>query len=506
MSVQLILLFLCRRIGFRQLFISGLLFFSSLFLSNLWWLAPYSVTLGNVSDMVDQSKQTIGGSLKVAIANSNVINIISGFPEGTNGTISSVMAQISLLGLFVLAMFVMVFAPQKINPGLILIILLTVFLTKGSNLPFGNIFDYFYAKVPLMQIIRRPASKLYWIFIFFILSSVAQLLSSTSKKQKPLSFVINTTLVASSILALFINYKNLSLKPFNIPSSYWQVAQKLSADGAEKILLLPDLKGANPDYNSQLNNYRSIDFFSQVVEQKKYLPNTFFSSVDNPELALVNRLAATIYQGEDFCSLSGKLAVSHIVIRKDLLPTNYNPELVSAAEKFLDSSKQISKREVVGSNFLVYQLNDTCRQNLLTGDDDWGVAFQKENKTKIRVRIRYKSDQTHLIYREKYSSSWVLHDGSLSGLLSQLLPWHFPGKKTVFTHDTALDYANRWTVNLADYCRQNKTNCHQADGVTYADLVIEYWPQRLFYLGFWVSALYGVVCLGYLIYSTKQKC
>jgi len=43
------------------------------------------------------------------------------------------------------------------------------------------------------------------------------------------------------------------------------------------------------------------------------------------------------------------------------------------------------------------------------------------------------------------------------------------------------------------------------DGAENYELIVEFWPQRLFYIGLFISGLTLVGCLGYLGYETIKK-
>lgn len=60
-------------------------------------------------------------------------------------------------------------------------------------------------------------------------------------------------------------------------------------------------------------------------------------------------------------------------------------------------------------------------------------------------------------------------------------------------------YANSWVIDADDLCAKNKDFCvKNADGTYDMELVVEFWPQRLFYVGAFVSGLTLVGCLGYV--------
>lgn len=72
-------------------------------------------------------------------------------------------------------------------------------------------------------------------------------------------------------------------------------------------------------------------------------------------------------------------------------------------------------------------------------------------------------------------------------------------------HITANGYANSWIVDSAEIC-QDPGSCFRNDDGSYDfELVIELWPQRLFYFGMIVSGLTMLGCLAYLIRVRKAR-
>jgi hypothetical protein len=59
-------------------------------------------------------------------------------------------------------------------------------------------------------------------------------------------------------------------------------------------------------------------------------------------------------------------------------------------------------------------------------------------------------------------------------------------------------YANSWDIDPTAICQNNPKCTKNADGSYDMELVIEFWPQRLFYIGLFISGTTLVGCLGYL--------
>jgi ATP-dependent DNA helicase RecG len=71
-------------------------------------------------------------------------------------------------------------------------------------------------------------------------------------------------------------------------------------------------------------------------------------------------------------------------------------------------------------------------------------------------------------------------------------------------HLMANGYANSWWVNLDDIKNSGKY-VENPDGSIDFELVIEFWPQRLFYLGLAISGLTLFGCLFYLYWISRRK-
>lgn len=72
-------------------------------------------------------------------------------------------------------------------------------------------------------------------------------------------------------------------------------------------------------------------------------------------------------------------------------------------------------------------------------------------------------------------------------------------------HFMANSYANSWLIDTDKICAQTNNCRKNADGSYDIELVIEFWPQRLFYIGLFISGLTLFSCLGYLVYSWRKK-
>ena len=68
-------------------------------------------------------------------------------------------------------------------------------------------------------------------------------------------------------------------------------------------------------------------------------------------------------------------------------------------------------------------------------------------------------------------------------------------------------YANSWWIDLEQVCESSKVqNCvKNPDGSYDIEMVIEFWPQRWFYLGLIISGMTLFGCLWYLGYDWRKR-
>jgi len=66
-------------------------------------------------------------------------------------------------------------------------------------------------------------------------------------------------------------------------------------------------------------------------------------------------------------------------------------------------------------------------------------------------------------------------------------------------HSIVNGYANSWDINPAIICLNNSKCIKNTDGSYDMELVIEFWPQRLFYIGLFISGTTLIGCITYLI-------
>ncbi|MDZ4225269.1 MAG: hypothetical protein U1C49_00320 [Candidatus Andersenbacteria bacterium] len=131
------------------------------------------------------------------------------------------------------------------------------------------------------------------------------------------------------------------------------------------------------------------------------------------------------------------------------------------------------------------------------------VDFEIIMPTKKLARIKSATTPFYLNMSESYHDQWrlMMDNDKVRGKLASWVPWAVPDAIANEHHYKLNSFLNGWYVDTNELCvRQNL--CRQnADGSYDMDMVIEFWPQRWFYLGLIISGATLVGCLGYLSYA-----
>ena len=72
-------------------------------------------------------------------------------------------------------------------------------------------------------------------------------------------------------------------------------------------------------------------------------------------------------------------------------------------------------------------------------------------------------------------------------------------------HFIANGYANGWLINAEELCQSGEWCVKHPDGTYDMELIIEFWPQRLFYVGAGISLTTLALCVGYLVWRFVRK-
>lgn len=73
-------------------------------------------------------------------------------------------------------------------------------------------------------------------------------------------------------------------------------------------------------------------------------------------------------------------------------------------------------------------------------------------------------------------------------------------------HSEANGYANSWVINPKELCGESGKCTINADGSYDTELVVEFWPQRVFYMGSFITGFTLIVSMVCLVFHYQHKC
>lgn len=165
-----------------------------------------------------------------------------------------------------------------------------------------------------------------------------------------------------------------------------------------------------------------------------------------------------------------------------------------------DNFKLIEIPDLSGIYYLVDKPDLVTREPSL-------VTFDSINPAKKLVHIKSVTAPFFLAMSEGYHSAWQLqfNNDKVRGLLNSWVPFVEPDKIPEENHYKLNDFLNVWYIDTGVYCVQNTTLCTvNADGSYDMEMVIEFFPQRWFYLGILISGIALFGCFGYMIYTSLK--
>lgn len=117
------------------------------------------------------------------------------------------------------------------------------------------------------------------------------------------------------------------------------------------------------------------------------------------------------------------------------------------------------------------------------------IEFTKIDQTKYLVSIKNAKNPFLLVFSELFNADWRVYPvDNLEEIRNIWVTW---GRKSILSdkHLLVNGYANGWYIDQkGDY-----------------NLILEYWPQRLLYIGFFISGISLVLCLGTIVWIKKRR-
>lgn len=181
----------------------------------------------------------------------------------------------------------------------------------------------------------------------------------------------------------------------------------------------------------------------------------------------------------------------------------YHSSLSSSRINYTDIEKYAVLKGNDNDQASKEELGNFIRNGMIT---DLGDLNEKTREHKVR-----KNDQTHLKEIEKYHIGFI--SKSIQGVIqNDNLPkgnlWETWFQKPYLANRSHFEddgYSNGWVIDSQRICQNNERCIKNADGSVDFELIIEFWPQRLLFIGLGVSVVTFFACVVFLLLPWWKK-
>ncbi|MFA4880053.1 MAG: hypothetical protein WC650_00315 [Candidatus Doudnabacteria bacterium] len=140
----------------------------------------------------------------------------------------------------------------------------------------------------------------------------------------------------------------------------------------------------------------------------------------------------------------------------------------------------------------------------------WVSTLGDGREKKIKYYQFLNSEKKELDHLEKYKIAFIsknYQDTIQNENLKGGPFWETWGRKPLAQdqHFIVNGYANSWWLDVQKICEQPSNCIKNQDGSYDFALTVEFWPQRLFYLGLTISSIFFIISCGYLVWILAKK-
>ena len=229
-----------------------------------------------------------------------------------------------------------------------------------------------------------------------------------------------------------------------------------------------------------------LDYLQKIPnkEPNNKLRNIFYTELEN-------KPALVIYKIND----------------SDFYPIIYSPQkLILSTQKIDKLLKIVSDPKFINAAvFFNYQVGNKklLDKELFKHKNTLSIIteFNKISSTKYEVILHQTRGTIPLVFSQTFHTDWKLYP-----VKNTINTW-FKESLSEENHYIANGFANSWIINVDKLCANSKENLctKNPQGGYDIDLIIEFWPQRIFILSFVISITSTLLCLIVVIYLKLKE-
>lgn len=428
---------------------------------NFWWLYP-AVSIGDKSYSSAASPGSSLESLQAVSKSFPISQILQlrqkfYFDQTTNketpwGNFYNSYQSISIssFGFLIVVWGIIKLKKTRYFAFLISLFLIALFISKGTNPPFGfSFYNWLFTNIPFMVMFRNSYEKLGVVFLLpyaiFFGVGITEILNKF--KNQNLKVVLGTSLLFMFFVYLvhpIWNGEYVFQKYFwiNVPEYYEEVNQFLNKDTSDsRILILPTLPFHGVRYTwGYRGDEPSKYFFDKPAISKKIFLGFYTKKYDELSEAFINK-------PDQINKVLNELNIRYIVINNDIdwkaVGSNPPNDFLSN----INRNKNIAFIKSFG-NLQVYEYKPNIPLGFISavGEVSPKITYKKISQTHYEVHITNAQEPFGLVFKESYNGLWEARVDD----------------KKVDEHFLVYDYANGWKIN--------KTGDYEID------IVLKVWP------------------------------
>jgi hypothetical protein len=382
----------CKNIKY---FLITLLVFIS---TNLWWIMPFVEILSinsSFSLQIDKNLniETLEG-LKKYLKPEYVSRLLQGYyfysSEMKSFYSSNFVNIVTNFSLIFIIFSIYILRKDRSLYFLIFLALIGLCISIGSNEPTRVVFMYFFERIPFFQAFRNPYEKYGIVYMISFVIFLSYFLSVLKR------FKIGNLLICIFLISYtYINFpvfslSYLSASKIDIPQEIHKLNEEMSEISDKKFLVLP----IGGEGHETTWNYDGVDSSLFLFDR-----DTFSYVVNTPILEQhTKEISDSITFGKDLTSIASLNEISHIIIRKDIVPlqeVNLDFERIqkNAPKEVRCKSLELDIGRITGKNTFTCKMNEVVNiensVNFYVADidvKDFEINLIDENNKRIIFR------------------------------------------------------------------------------------------------------------------------
>lgn len=385
---------------------------------------------------------------------------------------------------------------------------LMLFMIKGAQEPFGDVYVYLIENYAAFRVFRSPDSKFGFGIILVLAAALLLSLENITKETKQ-RLATAAIILLVVILQGYPVFAGIAIKGqdtdyssnriIHIPETYEELAEFFNTKDTQPtkyILTVPSIEFGHYYLTSE-EIHIGQDLLPKLIKEPFVYVSEYSGMLSTTYSKLKNA-----YTAENLRELS-EFPIQYIVVRKDLDATELDEAVINELQNCL--GKDFCPQRVFSNNtFTVYE-----NKNHISIAQPDNVEITAINPSKFLVKIDNLLEQQELIFNQNYNVDWKLFPLKIKDEPKRfdLAELRYIETRPIFeeSHTEKNSFGNKWTLEKAKIKETLDKEYYSEDekGSINLSLIIYHKSQAIFYATIILAATYTIVLVALLGYLVK---